>query len=325
MMASTNGKRRLVVLLIIVLLGAAVIIPAIGFTTRERARQDTVTKNLQQIQRALDNYRQGQSSIAVEGSVSPAVRDEAGILVHTVRSEYQSAPTKIKVLLPSALDKTTPHPVLYVLPVEPMDGVQWGDGLREVRNNDLHNKFSLICVQPTFSDLPWYADHPTNATRRQETYFLKVVVPFIDRTYPTLARPEGRWLLGFSKSGYGSFSLLLRNPALFGKAVAWDAPLMMERPDQYGMADIFGTQENFEKYRISTLLKQQATSLPKSVRLIHFGYSNFREHHQLAHKLMEELKIVHQYRDGPKREHSWHSGWLPEAVEMLVERPRNPR
>ncbi len=160
------------------------IIPIIGFTAWEWARQEKVGNTLRQIQRALDNYRQRQSVTAIAGSVSPAARDEAGILVHTVRSEYQFAPTKIRVLLPTALDKTTLHPVLYVLPVEPMDGVQWGDGLREVRNNDLHNKFGLICVQPTFSDVPWYADHPTNATCRQETYFLKVVVPFIDRTYP---------------------------------------------------------------------------------------------------------------------------------------------
>jgi hypothetical protein len=30
-----------------------------------------------------------------EVRVSPAVRDEAGVLVHTVESEYQSAKTKI--------------------------------------------------------------------------------------------------------------------------------------------------------------------------------------------------------------------------------------
>ena len=29
-----------------------------------------------------------------------------------------------------------------------------------------------------------------------------------------------------------------------------------------------------------------------------------------------------RYRDGPKREHSWHSGWLPEAVQMLVQEPK---
>ncbi len=259
---------------------------------------------------------------AGEVGVSPAVKDEAGILVHTVQSEYQSAKTKIRVLLPRPLEKGKRYPVLYVLPVEPADGVQWGDGLREVEKNDLHNRYGMICVLPTFSAMPWYADHPTDAKIRQETYFLKVVVPFIDQAYPTLAKREGRLLVGFSKSGWGAFSLLLRHPELFARAVAWDAPLMMERPDKYGMADIFGTQENFEKYRISALLKQRAAKPPEPFRLAHFGYGNFREHHQSAHRLMDELKIVHQYRDGPKREHSWQSGWLPEAVQMLVEEPK---
>ncbi len=114
--------------------------------------------------------------------VSPAVQDAAGILVHTVQSEYQSAKTKIRVLLPRPLQKSKRYSVLYVLPVEPTDGVQWGDGLLDVKK--------------------------------------------------------------------------------------------------------------------------------------------VREHHQSAHRLMEELKIAHEYRDGPKREHSWHSGWLPEAVQMLVEKPK---
>lgn len=251
-------------------------------------------------------------------AVSPGQTDSTGVVVHRVESPYQSQGTKIKVLLPNAVDRATRYPVLYILPVEPLDGTEWGDGLGEVQKKDLHNKFGVICVLPTFAQMPWYADHPTDAKIRQETYFLQVVVPFIDQTYPTLAQQKGRLLLGFSKSGCGAFSLLLRHPDLFGKAFAWDAPLMMERPDKYGMAGIFATQENFEKYRISTLLQQQATKLPEAVRLIHVGYGNFREHHQSAHKLMDDLGIAHQYRDGPKREHSWHSGWLPEAAQLLV-------
>ena len=255
-----------------------------------------------------------------EARVSPAVKDEAGILIHAVRSEYQSAPTRIRVLPPGALEKGKRYPVLYVLPVEPTDGRQWGDGLLEVKKAGLHDKYGLICVQPTFSAMPWYADHPTDAKLRQESHFLKVIVPFVDRAYPTLAKAEGRLLVGFSKSGWGAFSLLMRHPEMFGKAVAWDAPLMMPRPDKFGMADIFGTQENFEKYRISALLEHYAAQQPGPVRLMHFGYGNFREHHASAHRLMDELKITHQYRDGPQREHSWQSGWLPEAVQMLVEK-----
>ena len=44
---------------------------------------------------------------------------------------------------------------------------------------------------PTFSDLPWYADHPTNPLIRQETYFLKVVLPFIEKTYPARSDAGG--------------------------------------------------------------------------------------------------------------------------------------
>ena len=54
--------------------------------------------------------------------MSPAVRDKAGILVHTVQSEYQSAKTKIRVLLPRPLEKGKRYAVLYVLPVETADG-----------------------------------------------------------------------------------------------------------------------------------------------------------------------------------------------------------
>ncbi len=112
--------------------------------------------------------------------------------------------------------------------------------MKEVKKLDLHNKIGVIFVVPTFSHLPWYADHPTKPEVRQETYFVKVVVPFIDKTYPVKAEAAGRLLLGFSKSGWGAWSLLLRHPDLFSKAAAWDAPLMMDKPGKYGSGDIFG-------------------------------------------------------------------------------------
>jgi S-formylglutathione hydrolase FrmB len=147
---------------------------------------------------------------------------------------------------------------------------------------------------------------------------LKDVVPLIDRTYPTLAKPEGRLLLGFSKSGWGAFSLLLRHPETFGKAAAWDAPLMTDRPNKWEMGSVFGTQENFSGYQISELLKKQAGQFHGPPKLIHFGYDIFRGDHQRAEELMNELKITRVYRDGPHRKHAWKSGWVPEAVEMLV-------
>jgi len=261
----------------------------------------------------------GAESPAVEGHVSSARQDASGWLVHTVKSEFQAGETEIRVLVPDGPQSAQPYVTLYVLPVEAGDGRRWGDAQQEIRRHDLHNKHRLVCVYPTFSHLPWYADHPQQSTIRQESYFLRVVVPFVEQTYPVRKDPSGRLLVGFSKSGWGAFSLLLRHPDRFAKAAAWDAPLAMAQPNRFGMGEIFATQENFERYRITSLLKQRAKDLQTGSRLIHLGYGNFREQHLTVESLLEELHISRVFRDGPQRPHAWDSGWLPEAVKLLVE------
>ena len=253
-------------------------------------------------------------------TISKGTRDADGFLVHTVESSYQSAPTRIRVLFPDRrLKENARYPVLYVLPVEAESETRYGDGLLQVKRDDLHNEHDLICVSPEFSQMPWYSDHPTNPRLRQESYFLEVVVPFIDRSYPTTAKSSDRFLVGFSKSGWGAYSILLRHPLVFGRAAAWDAPFMMERPVKHGSGPIFGTQENFENYRIPSLLKKKAAVLKGESRLILLGHGNFKTHHDTIHVLLDELKIPHAYREGPRRKHAWDSGWLSEAVELLVE------
>jgi enterochelin esterase-like enzyme len=197
--------------------------------------------------------------------------------------------------------------------VEAENGCQYGNGLREVQKQNLHNQFRAICVTPTFSHLPWYADHPLDATIRQESHLMRVVVPFVERNYPAMPHPAGRSLVGFSKSGWGAFSLILRHPDVFGQAAAWDAPLNMQRPDRYGMREIFGTQEHFEKYKITSLLKQRAEMLRNRQRLALVGHADFCEHHQAVHALLNSLGIPHAYQAGPLRKHAWNSGWLPHA------------
>jgi len=251
-------------------------------------------------------------------SVTEGKPDGDGFHIHEVKSPYQVGTTRIRVLLPEKSETEKNFPVVYVLPVEAGAESRYGDGLTEVKKLDLHNKLGAVFVAPTFSHLPWYADHPTRTDIRQETYILKVVVPFIDKTYPVRAKASGRLLLGFSKSGWGSYSLLLRHPEVFGKAAAWDAPLMMDKPGKYGSGDIFGTQENFECYRITTLLADKAEQFRKDKRLILLGYGNFRNDHQKAHELMDKLKVAHVYRDDPARKHDWHSGWVSEAVGLLL-------
>lgn len=257
----------------------------------------------------------GETPVVISGAKANA----DGILVHEVTSPFQAGVTRIKLLCPDRLDSKRACPVVYVLPVEAGEESRYGDGLLEVKKNNLQNRYGAIFVSPTFSQLPWYADHPTDHAIRQEAYFLNVVVPFVETHYPVRREAAGRLLLGFSKSGWGAYSLLLRHPDLFGKAAAWDAPMMMDKPGKYGSGPIFGTQENFEQYQITRLLEAQAGRLHSGDRLILLGYGNFREEHQALHALMDRLKIAHVYRDGPPRKHVWGSGWLPEAVKLFFE------
>ena len=252
-------------------------------------------------------------------AVSATRKDERGFWIHEVSSPFQSKPTQVRVLPPDNMDRKISHSVIFVLPVEAENQSKYGDGLEEIRRLDLHNSHRTIFVAPTFSQLPWYADHPTQSTVRQESHLIAGILPFVEKNYPTQRDARGRLLLGFSKSGWGAWSLLLRHPDKFGRAVAWDAPLMMDKPGKYGSGDIFGSSDNFDGYCLSKLVTARAGQFqdPVDKRLILTGYGNFRNEHVGMHDLMDKLGVAHEYRDGPQRPHTWHSGWVKEAVELL--------
>ncbi|MCY3022488.1 MAG: hypothetical protein NTW87_26200 [Planctomycetota bacterium] len=254
-------------------------------------------------------------ALGAEFTITENATDADGVRHFTINSPYQSQPTTLRILAPADAGSAEQRRLLFVLPVEAKEEHHYGDGLTEIRKLDLHNKHKLVAVAPSFAQLPWYADHPGDAGIRQESYMLKVVLPAVDQLYP--ARTARRLLLGFSKSGWGAFGLILRHPELFDAASAWDAPLMKAKPDQFGMGDIFGTQENFEAYQITRLLKEQSKPFQKTKRLALSGYENFRPQVQQAHALMESLGILHDYADGPLRKHMWGSGWVEESVKYL--------
>jgi len=257
----------------------------------------------------------------VEG---PTARD--GILTYTVTSEYLKGPNAVEVLLPAPLETGKRYPVLYILPVERGAGGRWGSGIREARRTNVHNSCGLICVAPAFDSTPWYADHPTDPTLRHESYLLKVVLPLIEGRHPVLARPQGRLLIGFSKSGWGAFSLLLRHPDVFGRAASWDAPMMEQAPRKYGMAANFGTQENFEHYRITALVERRAGLLRQNpARLVLMGYGNFRSQTEAMHRKMLALGIPHVYDNATERRHHWESGWFAGAVRRLMALPHSTK
>src|SRR5262249_32081862 len=72
-------------------------------------------------------------ALDVPAAISQAVRDDHGLLVHMVRSEYQAGTTEIRLLLPDRLETGRRYPAVYVLPVEARNEHRYGNGLLEVR------------------------------------------------------------------------------------------------------------------------------------------------------------------------------------------------
>ena len=256
-------------------------------------------------------------------TASPAERISDSLRQHTVQSEWQPGEVTVRVLLPDSLPADplqAKHrlPVVYVLPVEAQAGDHYGDGLREVAKLDLANRWQALFVVPTFAQLPWYADHPTDPLVRQESHFVRGVVPWVERTYPARRTRSGRLLLGFSKSGWGAWSLLLRHPDLFERAVAWDAPLLLDRPGPYGSGDIFGSPDNFAQYQLLPRLRNLRDKWTDSRRLILPGHANFRREHLELHRQLTDWQLPHDFVDTGPEKHDWHSGWVEPAVRQLL-------
>lgn len=222
--------------------------------------------------------------------------------VETIESPRQTTANFLRIARPRKRSDRT----VLILPVTANISGQWGDGFYEALRLNWVKRYNVTIAAPSFSHLPWFADHPTNAKIAQESYLLQDILP----------RLPGRiLLLGFSKSGNGAVTLLLRHPERFAAAAAWDAPLLLDAPGKYGSGEIYGTAENFAGYHVPSLLERHGGS--KKLKLAISGYGNFEAEVRGAHERMAALDIAHAYDNGVKRVHHWSSGWMEPAMATL--------
>jgi len=247
----------------------------------------------------------------------PAV---ATITSQEIAGPYQPTPVVVEVVTPAEMIPGQLYPVLYVLPVAPGTTSRWGSGIQEVARAGIADQFGVICVAPSYVDTPWFADHPDDPALQQERHFIETVLPWVDANYPVQQARSGRFLLGFSKSGYGAIMLLLRHPDLFERAVAWDAPIDKTRPDQFRMIDVFGTDENFAQYAIPALVEQRAKVLAAETdpRLVLMPNRDGDHAMGGVHAQLESLGIPHLFEPTEHLQHHWESGWVPRAAELVL-------
>lgn len=258
----------------------------------------------------------------------PVFDQKRGVWQYSIDSPHQKGRNVVEVLLPDKLDPARRYQVLYVLPVETGIGGRYGDGIKAIRQINAQNVHNLICVMPTFDTVPWFGDHPTDTQIHQETYFVKTVVPLIDARYPTLADREGRLLFGYSKSGWGAYTLICRHPDMFGYAASWDSPLMLDEKGfkNFGIPSNMGTAENFANYLPTRLFADHAAEFQKRSRIVltgHFAFGSqpgnrFTDHTAQMHEHLSKVGVKHEYDNSIHLPHHWESGWVKPTLDLLI-------
>jgi S-formylglutathione hydrolase FrmB len=196
--------------------------------------------------------------------LSPARAGE--LETRTLQSEALGKEMKVNVLLPDgyAAAPDRRFPVIYLLHGYGGDYTEW----QRVGVVEEAAGLLALVVMPE-GDKSFYVNHHDDPKGKWEDYLTRDVVSFVDRTYRTQARREGRAISGLSMGGYGAMVLGLRHPELFGCAASHSGALGVPAPASPGEIDerlsrIFGPADSAERkvYDLKTLLRE----IPKESR-----------------------------------------------------------
>lgn len=224
----------------------------------------------------------------------------------------------IDVLLPDTYTTTKKYRVVYVAEVEAFDTSVFGDSLQIIKALGLHNSNDVIFARQQFAFPPWYgARH--DGLIQNGVQFTDVLVKTVDYNYSTVASKEGRGILGFSKSGWGAVSLLLRRDDVFGYAGVWDAPWSVAYGD-FNTASEFGTSGNFNLYNPTTILAGLASRIKDKTRIYLAGSALFDADTVSFDSQLTSNAVPHVYSRTvvASDQHAWGGSWLTSTVAGLL-------
>ena len=247
--------------------------------------------------------------------------DASGVQHYQVTSpDNGPGPQTLRVLQPSNPAPGVAHNFIYVLPVEAGEGTTFGDGLQVIQALNLQNEDNLTVIEPSFGIDPWYADDPLDANLQEDTFMAMDLQPWVKANLSTTGT-EQHWLIGFSKSGIGGQTLILRHPDKFTLAASWDFPADMNAYDEYGTnsSDSYGTDANFQaNYRLTpAFLAAHAAPFKANNRIWIGGYQLFQQDVADYDALLTAQGIQHTTETPTSMAHAWDSGWVPIALAAL--------
>lgn len=234
--------------------------------------------------------------------------------------------TSMNVIVPES--GAGPFPVFYLLHGLSDDHTIW---LRRTSIERYVANIPMIVVMPT-THRGFYTNGQAPGTYRYEDHFIKDVVGFVDRLFPTIKSRAGRVIGGLSMGGYGAVKLALKYPDLFCAATSHSGALLGPNFAPPGkQKDMDGVDAEFLAMFGSCFrggpddVLALAEKCPKKQRpalRVDCGTADFLiEHNRLFHEALKKLDYPHEYQEFSGA-HDW-AYWdehVREAVAFHVAR-----
>lgn len=248
------------------------------------------------------------------------------------KSNLVGAELPYEVLLPAdynlATAKAKRYPVLYLLHGLGGNPRSWLNlGVREASA-----RYPLIVVLAE-GRASFYTDSASAPAEKFESYFVRELVPDVDRRFRTVAGRDGRAIGGLSMGGYGALKFAVKYPEMFAVAASMSGALgssSWQKEEQIPaslraiLVNIFGAPDN-PTHASNDLFRLIAAMPPERRAQLPFLYLDcgtedflFESNRQFA-VLLNERKIKHEYRELPGgHEQNYWRRQLPEVLETVA-------
>jgi len=220
----------------------------------------------------------------------------------TVYSASMKKNIKTCVVTPNGYSKEgKPYPVLYLLHGH---GENYSYYVKDYPGiSEYADQYNIIIVCADGNVSSWYLDSPVDPAWRYETHVAKELVNFIDKSFNTIKKREGRAITGLSMGGYGSLYLALRHQDVFGAAGSMSGGVDFRPfPGNWNLPERLGEMSKYpENWKKNTVLSQLYLA-GKDVPAIIFdcGVSDFFINgNRELHQRMLYLNIRHDYIERP--------------------------
>ncbi len=177
----------------------------------------------------------------------------------------------------------------------------------------------LIVVMPD-GGRGFYTDSATEPTGAFETFIMRDLVGFVDRTFQTRAERSGRVISGLSMGGFGAIKLASKHPEMFCAAASHSGALW--RPsdlDDYRGSElqrVFGENPAGGPDDIFTLTERVGAREMPALRIDCGTEDYLLAPNQVFHTHLDRLGIAHEYAEFPGG-HDW-AYWDQHVRETVI-------